>query len=539
MFYSHTKFDNSETFGNTLCFTKEVHISRTKSISKLASIRRMVAGPFLKKTKASGSSIKYRTLARKKSTLFFKNVVNLGEVSLLKKISLTYYPEFDSNLSLNNITTQIESAILFGKKLKGFSMISRYFNFSVAKKYYAFFLKIYRNAVGRSVWSSLVEHFLSSLAYIRYVNDYNKLAGLEFVIDTESHKTMDDILCEKSYLLDEFYNEYYADASTSIEKPAEVSSESDTESEPGTESEYGTESDSRSETDSDSDSRTTKAKSVRVMNFELRSDFVFNRAVKGMVLGSDNLPTKSSTFFGLNLWNYTRVGISNPSTLDIANVLYSFFGKFLFRSYERSVNALGLLVGRTNNFGFFYKNSKDFFNQSWGNSGADLMLDIMKNEIYFSYTYRNFVNRRNTIEMDLYNIYNEALFCTYNNLACVENSKYSDSGLDLEDVKISPLFINWARAGYVILNDHDHLESRINHVSDTFKNFNINFDSKVFGHPFHLVNPSILPLTFSFVFFTFIQDILSSFCLEMWYVNSISILVHAAMIGLFFSVILS
>lgn len=52
MFYSHTKFDNSETFGNTLCFTKEVHISRTKSISKLASIRRMVAGPVFKKNKS-------------------------------------------------------------------------------------------------------------------------------------------------------------------------------------------------------------------------------------------------------------------------------------------------------------------------------------------------------------------------------------------------------------------------------------------------------------------------------------------------------
>jgi hypothetical protein len=71
------------------------------------------------------------------------------------------------------------------------------------------------------------------------------------------------------------------------------------------------------------------------------------------------------------------------------------------------------------------------------------------------------------------------------------------------------------------------------------QNFNIISDSKVFGHPFHLVNPSILPLTFSFVFFTFIQDILSSFCLDMWYVSSFSILSHAAMLGLFFSVILS
>jgi hypothetical protein len=31
-----------------------------------------------------------------------------------------------------------------------------------------------------------------------------------------------------------------------------------------------------------------------------------------------------------------------------------------------------------------------------------------------------------------------------------------------------------------------------------------------FGHPFHLVSPSILPLTLSFGLFTVIQDILNS-----------------------------
>lgn len=532
MFYLATRFEDANSFGNTFCFTKSVYVSRTKSISKLASVRRIIAKTLLKKTKSSGSSIKYRTLARRKSILFLKNVVNFGEKSLLSKISVLYIRELNSDYSFSTNKNYfynyiIGNPIIFlGKKLKTFSMVSRYFNFSVAKKYYTFFFKISRNSVRKSVWVSLIEHFLSSLSYIRYVNDYNKLAGLEFVIDPSSSRTMEDIM--------------YAGTETSSESE---SADRETDSE--------TDSDARGMprrnmpkldlplSEEASSSEEIEVKSVRVMNLELRSDFFFNKAVKSMVLGSDNIPTKSSNFFGINLWNYTRLGVSKPRASDISNVLYAFLGKFLFRSYERSINAVGLLIGRTNNFGFFYKNSKDFLNQSWGNSGEDIRFDLIRNEIYFNYTHRNFVNNKDVADMDLYNIYSESLFRVCKSSKYSENIKYSESGSSLEEVKISPIFMNWAKAGYVIINDHNHLESRINHVGDTFKNFNINFDSKVFGHPFHLVNPSILPITFSFVFFTLIQDILSSFCLEMWYVNSFSVLSHAAMLGLFFSVILS
>ena len=43
--------------------------------------------------------------------------------------------------------------------------------------------------------------------------------------------------------------------------------------------------------------------------------------------------------------------------VNLTRFLSSFLGKFLFRSYERSLLAIGYFLGRKENLGFFYKNS--------------------------------------------------------------------------------------------------------------------------------------------------------------------------------------
>jgi len=63
--------------------------------------------------------------------------------------------------------------------------------------------------------------------------------------------------------------------------------------------------------------------------------------------------------------------------------------------------------------------------------------------------------------------------------------------------------------------------------------------TSIFGHPYHLVNPSVLPITLSFGFFTVIQNILNSIWSNVWYSNFICTLGHIGMISIFFSIILT
>jgi len=63
--------------------------------------------------------------------------------------------------------------------------------------------------------------------------------------------------------------------------------------------------------------------------------------------------------------------------------------------------------------------------------------------------------------------------------------------------------------------------------------------TSIFGHPYHLVNPSVLPITLSFGFFTVIQNILNSIWSNFWYSNFICTLGHIGMIAIFFSIIIT
>jgi len=63
--------------------------------------------------------------------------------------------------------------------------------------------------------------------------------------------------------------------------------------------------------------------------------------------------------------------------------------------------------------------------------------------------------------------------------------------------------------------------------------------TRIFGHPFHLVNPSFLPITLSFGFFFVILTILKAMWSGVWYAKLIYCLSHLIFFGFFFAIIIS
>lgn len=105
---------------------------------------------------------------------------------------------------------------------------------------------------------------------------------------------------------------------------------------------------------------------------------------------------------------------------------------------------------------------------------------------------------------------------------------------------INPVIRNWMDFSFNILEKNKFLKLKFSsYAFSSFSALPMCRLSNIFGHPFHLVNPSILPITLSFGFFTVIQDILNSIWLGVWYSNFLCTLGHMGMFGLFFGIILT
>lgn len=99
---------------------------------------------------------------------------------------------------------------------------------------------------------------------------------------------------------------------------------------------------------------------------------------------------------------------------------------------------------------------------------------------------------------------------------------------------------NWMEIGFNILEKKKYIKLKFSSFAfSSFTALPAAKGTKIFGHPYHLVNPSILPITLSFAFFTVIQDILNSIWLNIWYSDCFCILGHIGMFGLFFGIILT
>lgn len=493
---------NSE---NILGFSKVVTTSKTQNISKFVKVRRMLKNIPLVYDREAFVALKQKIVSYRKSTLFVKNNINSGESTLFKAVSDKYelaYSLFGKRTITIFFKNIIERTTMFNNsKLKISIVVKKYFTFAAATKYFNFFFKISKNSVGRRVWKTIAGQIFISLARAKYVNDSDRLGCLEF----------------PNY----FFNKG--------EFPEGVDSDSDTES-------SETEIDDRPFLEEGDDGTDADRNALRELKNAMLSDYFFIKTIRTLLRGAKALPAETPTNLGVLTWNSNRFGFGNFSIANSLSTMSSFFSKNVFRSHERSVTALGYFNGRSKNFGSFYKASAVLLAQSWGNLGTHVKNDFYKNAFYLNYTFNRYSVYAELAEKDICDFYAQTVTAASLQSFASQSEKYESFA---KPILISKTYISWLRAGYVILNDFGNYDSRINLIATAPQNYNMSPFSKVFGHPFHLVNPSVLPLTLSFVFFTLIQDVLSSFCLEMWYSSSFSVLAHATMIGLFFSVILS
>jgi len=259
----------------------------------------------------------------------------------------------------------------------------------------------------------------------------------------------------------------------------------------------------------------------------------------------------SKSWLGIKSWNNNKYSFYIS---DIFDVSYKSFKKLLLKSYRRNLRAVNTFSSKNTKNKNSYKKSLSSITNSWGNVGMYHSARFKRDMLYVKTEY---VNSRNKLKGYVYNIENfknlnknskkiifnklklKSLINCKSKLVKINYSKKQQKNIRLFTNSSNMAYFNWIKTGFATINKSIFLNLKLSRIGISSNRFDIFYKSKHFGHPFHLVNPSILPVTLSFVFFAVIQDILSSFLLEMWYYNIFSVLGHTLILGLFFSVIIS
>lgn len=477
----------------------KITIGTTSNLSIFSKFRRIV-GLTSKQLEKSGLATKYKSIKNKKSSIFINNLPKNIEFYTKKLIYskfkfLTYNitgntellnSEFWCNNNYQPIWTKIITNstelnnTLLAKKLKLILKLQKLLNYLVSTEYFIYFFKIIQREVGNMLSTNLLSFIIKSLKVKQFRNQkLEKFSAIEF-------------------------------------------------------------------------------------NKELIEIFYFNNILKSVYFGNKQINTLSNLWLGSEFWNFKKDD-KLPKIITLCNLCIKILSKSYFKSTERISLAVISLGNRDYKYGFCYKNSITKLNQSWGNLGS-----FYKINYNFKHYNKNinvsenkeFILNNDLIQQKLNNDFKsesenlisrieksflvfpetESSVSSINIFSNLNEIDSSDSELstlsNLNEFDINPVYSNWVKAGYIVFSDK-FSNKRVLKMSGIRLNYNTIFDSKVFGHPFHLVNPSVLPLTLSFVFFTLIQDLLSSFWLEMWYSNIFSVISHASMVGMFFSVILT
>lgn len=104
---------------------------------------------------------------------------------------------------------------------------------------------------------------------------------------------------------------------------------------------------------------------------------------------------------------------------------------------------------------------------------------------------------------------------------------------------VSTNTVKWLNSGYHVLECSKFADIKFSLLTITSNHGNVVSRSSKFGHVFHLVSPSVLPMTFSWVLFLLIQDLLNSMWLEFWYTGFWQVMGHVTMATFLFATILS
>lgn len=260
------------------------------------------------------------------------------------------------------------------------------------------------------------------------------------------------------------------------------------------------------------------------------NNYYYNEKSKYVLRGNNIGNILLEKWMGTSVWKSSKLNIFY-SDINLPIIVSNFKNKLKRDSIKYlSIAMIPITARQWSNFKYYKRTAKKL-SQSWGNFGRSSLL--------------NFTNKK-TLKMIQKNNFKVSKKQKIKRIRVVSKNKYfylkkflPKTIMSASKINLDTTYHSWAKAGYIMISHKKELKSKIKRSSVSTYNFSITSDSKVFGHPFHLVTPSILPLTMSFVFFTVIQDILSSFWLEMWYSSNISVLAHGVMIGFFFSVILT
>lgn len=262
----------------------------------------------------------------------------------------------------------------------------------------------------------------------------------------------------------------------------------------------------------------------------INTNYYSNDYTKSLIKNSTKLSLLSEKWSGFFLWESTTM-----KKIFNLSILFSLFGsfknKFKLNRNSSPVAALSQIASNSFFNKIFYRNTTAKLNQSWGNSGSYTSKTVDKKKILpLSVMLTSVVEKTYLEKLE-----------SKMRIKTEQSKRNIRAGFTKSEIryKTDQTFVNWIKAGYVLVSSKKDFGSRMKRSGLSTSNFEVMQNSKVFGHPFHLVNPSILPITMCFVFFTLIQDLLSSFWLEMWYSNILSVLAHGTMVGLFFSVILT
>ena len=171
--------------------------------------------------------------------------------------------------------------------------------------------------------------------------------------------------------------------------------------------------------------------------------------------------------------------------------------------------------------------------QSWGNYGNLDKFKFKKQRLYYSketliVAGRNFFKKKKNLYVFNKLKYDRRVFFP---LPVVKKEKRYQN---------ESIFIKWLVLGFFVLERSHFINNKKTRLVVSSNNGQILLKKiRKIGHPFHLVNPSILPIAFCYAMLLVITNFILFFWSSQWYFDTHAPYLHISAFGLFFSLILS
>lgn len=256
-------------------------------------------------------------------------------------------------------------------------------------------------------------------------------------------------------------------------------------------------------------------------------------AKTGILFHKPEIVIYSSNAYGkFNSHLYNAKLNKNTKFLDIVKMNIWYVSKLVNRLVRRKIRSLARWANKPLKQKFKRRRPQMKMSQSWGNAGKHHTLRYKKEKFFWQkefvlVTGLEFYNKKKGILIE-----NRLKFDKRVNFPLPKVKKF-------KRVKMSVSHLKWLNSKFHILEYSKFANSKFSllTISSNYSNF-IQPKNK-FGHVFHLVSPSTLPLSFSIALFVAIINILCSIWFETWFCRLTIAGSHIAIVTFLFSTILS